>query len=172
MDGPRSNQYYWTTEATKTLIKLRGDREAEFELGGARKSLLWIEICKKMQSMGYDFSAEKVSKKWHNIMITYHKNVSKKNLTGHVNWEFFDEIDTIYKHKRPPSTEYDELSALKQLPEVSFTPFPTAAAAAGKRKSMPKMDPLNYYDDSNPSSSSGGSGYEKKNKFWNFFRTM
>lgn len=103
-----------------------------------------------MQSMGYDFSAEKVSKKWHNIMITYHKNISKKNLTGHVNWEFFEEIDHIYKHKRL-SSEYEEIPALKQLPEVSFTPYPLT-----KRK-MPEMEPNNYYDDSNPSSS-GASG--------------
>lgn len=99
IDDPVSrNQLYWTPDATRYLIKLRAEREADFEQSGARKSLLWIEISDKMRTSGYDFSPEKVSKKWHNIMITYNKNAEKKN--GPVNWEFFDDIDTIYKHRR------------------------------------------------------------------------
>lgn len=91
---------YWTTDATKALIRLRGEREAEFEQGGARKSQLWVDICRLMREMGYDFTAEKVSKKWHNIMITYNKNIGKKIQAGAVNWEFFEDIDIIYKNKR------------------------------------------------------------------------
>lgn len=99
LDDPVSrNQLYWTPDATRYLIKLRAEREADFEQSGARKSLLWVEISDKMRSSGYDFSPEKVSKKWHNIMITYNKNAEKKN--GPVNWEFFEDIDTIYKHRR------------------------------------------------------------------------
>lgn len=89
---------YWTPDATRYLIKLRAEREADFEQSGARKSLLWVEISDKMRASGYDFSPEKVSKKWHNIMITYNKNAEKKN--GPVNWEFFEDIDIIYKHRR------------------------------------------------------------------------
>lgn len=99
IDDPVSrNQLYWTPDATRYLIKLRAEREADFEQSGARKSLLWVEISDKMRASGYDFSPEKVSKKWHNIMITYNKNAEKKN--GPVNWEFFEDIDTIYRHRR------------------------------------------------------------------------
>lgn len=77
---------------------MRAEREGDFEQSGARKSLLWVEISDKMRASGYDFSPEKVSKKWHNIMITYNKNAEKKN--GPVNWEFFEDIDIIYKHRR------------------------------------------------------------------------
>lgn len=99
-ENSRRNQLYWTTDATKTLIKLRGDRESEFEQGGARKSQLWVDICRRMRSLGYDFTPEKVSKKWHNILITYNKNLSKKQHSQQVNWEFFDEIDAVFKNRR------------------------------------------------------------------------
>lgn len=136
-DSRRSNQLYWSTEATKALIKIRGDREPEFEQGGASKSLLWVEIVKKMQSMGYNYSAEKISKKWHNIMITYNKNVQKKNQTGYVNWEFFDEIDVYFKHKREQSSDDGETSY------GYATDNAVAATQILKRKSS--QDEISFY---------------------------
>lgn len=90
---------------------MRGERENEFEQGGARKSQLWVDICRIMRDMGYDFTPEKVSKKWHNIMITYNKNIGKKVQSGNVNWEFFEDIDRYFKEKRLQS--YDDTSSYK-----------------------------------------------------------
>lgn len=98
VDDSSKAALFWTPEATRFLIKLRGDRDAEFEQSGARKSQLWIEICNKMREAGYDFSTEKVSKKWHNITITYHKNLEKKH--GTINWEFFDDMHVIMKNRK------------------------------------------------------------------------
>lgn len=98
IDDQSKGALFWTPEATRYLIKLRGDRDAEFEQSGARKSQLWIEISNKMSEAGYDFSTEKVSKKWHNITITYHKNLEKKH--GSINWEFFDDMHVIMKNRK------------------------------------------------------------------------
>lgn len=125
-DNSRRSQMYWTTDATKALIRLRGEREAEFEQGGARKSQLWVDICRLMREMGYDFTAEKVSKKWHNIMITYNKNIGKKVQAGAVNWEFFEDIDIIYKNKRTQSYDdsyprYDPI--IPSVPQIVSQPL-------------------------------------------------
>lgn len=93
-----SKNAFWTPEATRYLIKLRGDRDADFEASGAKKSQLWIDICNKMRDAGYDFTTEKVSKKWHNITITYHKNLEKRH--GTINWEFFDDMHVIMKNRK------------------------------------------------------------------------
>lgn len=106
----RRNHLYWNVDATKTLIRLRGEREAEFCDSSVRKSRLWEEICQSMRELGYDFSVEKVSKKWHNIMITYNKNTLKKLRTGTVNWDFYDDIDVYYKDKRTQMV-YDDMYA-------------------------------------------------------------
>lgn len=91
------SQLYWTPHATRLLIRIRGSREAEFDQPGAKKSQLWNEICNEMRENGYDLSADKVSKKWHNIMITYSKNKAKKH--GNINWEFFDDIEDVLHNK-------------------------------------------------------------------------
>lgn len=118
------------------LIKLRGEREADFEQSGARKSQLWIEICDKMREHGYDLSAERVSKKWHNIMITYNKNLAKKY--GTVNWEFFEDIDVIYRNKKlqeaddeADAYQYDTPITLDHLKQNGVDLKPTNG---GKRK--------------------------------------
>lgn len=90
--------FCWTTEATRYLIKLRGERDADFDQSGARKSQLWLEISNKMREAGYDFTPEKVSKKWHNITITYQKNTEKD--PSSVNWEFFDDMHAIFRNKK------------------------------------------------------------------------
>lgn len=109
-------------DATKTLIRLRGEREAEFCDSSVRKSRLWEEICQSMRDQGYDFSVEKVSKKWHNIMITYNKNTLKKMRTGAVNWDFYEDIDVYYKDKRTQMV-YDDMylnDSKISLPEATY----------------------------------------------------
>lgn len=90
--------YCWTPEATRLLIKLRTERNADFEQSGARKSQIWVEICSKMRESGYDFTPEKVSKKWHNITITYQKNTEKDPES--VNWEFFNDMHSVFQNKK------------------------------------------------------------------------
>lgn len=90
--------FCWTTDATKLLIKLRGERDADFDQSGARKSQLWLEISNKMRRAGYDFTPEKVSKKWHNITITYQKNTDRE--PGSINWEFFEDMHAIFRNKK------------------------------------------------------------------------
>lgn len=50
-----------------------------------------------MREAGYDFTPEKVSKKWHNITITYQKNAEKD--PNSVNWEFFDDMHNVFQNK-------------------------------------------------------------------------
>lgn len=128
-ENSRRNQLYWTTDATKTLIKLRGDRESEFEQGGARKSQLWVDICRRMRSLGYDFTPEKVSKKWHNILITYNKNLSKKQHSQQVNWEFFDDIDAVFKNRR---IEIESTSSYQEDSSPVTVPAPTKRRATAE----------------------------------------
>lgn len=128
----RRNHLYWNVDATKTLIRLRGEREAEFCDSTVRKSRLWEEICQSMRELGYDFSVEKVSKKWHNIMITYNKNTLKKLRTGSVNWDFYDDIDVYYKDKRTQMI-YDDMylnDSKIAMPEVAYQQSPPMLAAA------------------------------------------
>lgn len=90
--------YCWTPEATRLLIKLRTERNADFEQSGARKSQIWLEICSKMREFGYDFTPEKISKKWHNITITYQKNTEKDPDTVH--WEFFNDMHSVFHNQK------------------------------------------------------------------------
>lgn len=92
------SKQWWTAEATRALMKLRMDRDGEFEQPNARKSQLWIEIAQDMRNAGYDFTVEKVSKKWHNMTITYQKNCDRRS--GRINWEFYEEMDVFYRTKK------------------------------------------------------------------------
>lgn len=110
MDVTTRAPYCWTSEATRLLIKLRGERDVDFEQSGARKSQLWFEICNKMREAGYDFTPEKASKKWHNITITYQKNTEKD--PNSINWEFFDDVHSVYQNKKlQEDTDYNELDS-------------------------------------------------------------
>lgn len=87
-------------------MKLRMDRDAEFDHPNARKSQLWVEITQDMRNAGYDFTVEKVSKKWHNMTITYQKNCDRRS--GRINWEFYDEMDVFYRNKKPLDKAADD----------------------------------------------------------------
>lgn len=105
----QANGLYWTPEATRFLIKLRIDRDGDFENGAGRKSQIWVEICNKMRDAGYDFTPEKVSKKWHNITLTYHKNNEKKH--GVINWEFYDDMHELFKNKQMQNEDSNDSEA-------------------------------------------------------------
>lgn len=102
------SKQWWTPEATRVLIRLRIERDAEFDQPNARKSQLWCEIANEMRKAGYDFTVDKVSKKWHNMTITYHKNCDRPN--GRINWEFYDDLDPFYRNKKmsDPAMDYEE----------------------------------------------------------------
>lgn len=106
--------FCWTPEATRLLIKLRTERNADFEQSGARKSQIWLEICSKMRESGYDFTPEKVSKKWHNITITYQKNTEKDR--DSVNWEFFNDMHSVFQNRKMQednSNDYGDIEPIK-----------------------------------------------------------
>lgn len=106
-DSMSKNLLLWSPEATRLLIKLRGEREDDFSRG-IKKMPLWVEISKEMGRHGYDISVERVSKKWHNLMITYMNNKRKKR-TSH--WEFFDDLEVYYNdaNREIPEIDVDAL---------------------------------------------------------------
>lgn len=68
-----------------------------------------------MRESGYDFTPEKVSKKWHNITITYQKNTEKDPES--VNWEFFHDMHTVFQNKKMQednSIDYGDVDPLRQ----------------------------------------------------------
>lgn len=99
-----SHYMYWDQNATRCLIRLRGERELDFDGNNGRKGQMWMEISDRMAEQGYDFGVEKVSKKWHNIMMTYHKNVKKKQQHGRVNWEYFQDLEMYYQGRNSSGT--------------------------------------------------------------------
>lgn len=111
-----TNGLYWTSEATRLLIKLRIERDADFESGAGRKSQIWMEICNKMREAGYDFTPEKVSKKWHNITLTYHKNNEKKH--GTINWEFYDDMHILFQNKQVQNDDSNDSEILPVANDV------------------------------------------------------
>lgn len=90
----------WTTEATRALIHIRGPMEGRFSEGRQKRTALWLHCTRQLQKMGFRYSAAKVQKKWHNILITYNKNLCKKYSCGYVHWEFFEEMFKYLQGKR------------------------------------------------------------------------
>lgn len=99
------NAMQWSPEATRLLIKLRAERENDF-LRGMKKISLWHEISQEMGRHGYYISVERVSKKWHNLMITYMNNKSRKKAS---HWEFFDDLEALYNSQDIPEIDVDTL---------------------------------------------------------------
>uniref|UniRef100_A0A1A9ZYR8 Myb/SANT-like DNA-binding domain-containing protein n=1 Tax=Glossina pallidipes TaxID=7398 RepID=A0A1A9ZYR8_GLOPL len=90
----------WTTEATRALIHVRGPMENRFCEGRHKRTALWLQCTRQLQKMGFRYNAAKVQKKWHNILITYNKNLSKKYATGYVHWEFFEDMFKYLQGKK------------------------------------------------------------------------
>ncbi|XP_061389881.1 uncharacterized protein LOC133325072 [Musca vetustissima] len=97
----------WTTDATRALIHIRGPMEHRFTEGRQKRTALWLHCTRQLQKMGFRYSAGKVQKKWHNILITYNKNLSKKFTSGYVHWEFFEEM---YKYLQGKKADFNESS--------------------------------------------------------------
>ncbi|CAD7013525.1 unnamed protein product [Ceratitis capitata] len=90
----------WTTEATRALIHIRGPMQGMFTEGRQKRTALWLHCTRQLQKLGFRYSAAKVQKKWHNILITYSKNLPKKQTSGYVHWEFFEEMHKYLKDKK------------------------------------------------------------------------
>lgn len=94
----------WTTEATRALIHIRGPMEGSFTEGRQKRTALWLHCTRQLQRLGFRYSAAKVQKKWHNILITYNKNLNKKYVSGYVHWEFFEEM---FKYLQGKKADFD-----------------------------------------------------------------
>ncbi|KAH8297093.1 hypothetical protein KR044_004848, partial [Drosophila immigrans] len=106
----------WTTEATRALIHIRGPMEGSFTEGRQKRTALWLHCTRQLQRLGFRYSAAKVQKKWHNILITYNKNLNKKYVSGYVHWEFFEEM---FKYLQGKKADFD-----MQLPTATATATP------------------------------------------------
>ncbi|KAM7346137.1 uncharacterized protein ACRADG_012118 [Cochliomyia hominivorax] len=112
----------WTTEATRALIHVRGPMESRFSEGRQKRTALWLHCTRQLQKMGFRYSAAKVQKKWHNILITYNKNLCKKYTCGYVHWEFFEEM---FKYLQGKRANFETPVGNKQLPPLQMkTPTP------------------------------------------------
>lgn len=98
----------WTTDATRALIHIRGPMEGSFTEGRQKRTALWISVTRQLQKLGFRYSAAKVQKKWHNILITYNKNLSKKFHSGYVHWEFFEEMFKYLQGKKAECDQYSQ----------------------------------------------------------------
>ncbi|XP_016957103.1 uncharacterized protein LOC108029386 [Drosophila biarmipes] len=133
----------WTTEATRALIHIRGPMEGSFTEGRQKRTALWLHCTRQLQRLGFRYSAAKVQKKWHNILITYNKNLSKKYVSGYVHWEFFEEMFKYLQGKKadfdmhlpqqpsnvpqapPPANEQNQIQGLtQQTIQLQPTPVP------------------------------------------------
>ncbi|KAI8118141.1 hypothetical protein FF38_02645 [Lucilia cuprina] len=112
----------WTTEATRALIHIRGPMEHLFTEGRQKRTALWLHCTRQLQKMGFRYSAAKVQKKWHNILITYNKNLCKKYTSGYVHWEFFEEM---FKYLQGKRAHFDFPPIKKQPPPMQIKSSPT-----------------------------------------------
>ncbi|XP_030387455.1 putative uncharacterized protein DDB_G0294196 isoform X2 [Scaptodrosophila lebanonensis] len=78
--------------------------EGSFTEGRQKRTALWLHCTRQLQRLGFRYSAAKVQKKWHNILITYNKNLSKKYVSGYVHWEFFEEM---FKYLQGKKADFD-----------------------------------------------------------------
>ncbi|XP_055837965.1 uncharacterized protein LOC129906293 [Episyrphus balteatus] len=118
-DGRNPYERAWTTEATRALIHIRGPMEDKFTEGRQKRTALWLSVTRQLQKLGFRYNAAKVQKKWHNILITYNKNLNKKFLAGYVHWEFFEEM---FKYLQGKKAECDTIVSGAQFQDESQYP--------------------------------------------------
>lgn len=111
---------YWDQTATRLLIQLRMEFDPAFEANFGRRNNVWMELAARMAEAGYDFGIEKVSKKWHNILTTYNKNLQKMKEKGHVNWEYFDDM-AAYVKTREAAAEFNTSGGHPQSDESNYS---------------------------------------------------
>ncbi|XP_055921199.1 uncharacterized protein LOC129952575 [Eupeodes corollae] len=118
-DGRNPYERAWSTEATRALIHIRGPMEEKFTEGRQKRTALWLSVTRHLQKLGFRYNAAKVQKKWHNILITYNKNLNKKFLAGYVHWEFFEEM---FKYLQGKKAECDTIVSNAQFGDESQYP--------------------------------------------------
>lgn len=116
----RNPNMYWDQKSTRLLIQLRIEFDPAFEANFGRRNNVWLELANRMAEAGYDFGMEKVSKKWHNILTTYNKNLQKKQIRGYVNWEYFDDM-TAYVKTRNESYQLEFTSAQPESGDSNYS---------------------------------------------------
>ncbi|KAH8407549.1 hypothetical protein KR222_005265, partial [Zaprionus bogoriensis] len=119
----------WTTEATRALIHIRGPMEGSFTEGRQKRTALWLHCTRQLQRLGFRYSAAKVQKKWHNILITYNKNLNKKYVSGYVHWEFFEEM---FKYLQGKKADFD-----MQLQPATVTSTATSTSTSATTTQQP-----------------------------------
>ncbi|XP_037953402.1 uncharacterized protein LOC119683669 [Teleopsis dalmanni] len=119
----------WTNDATRALIHIRGPMEDRFTEGRQKRTALWLSCTRQLQRLGYRYSAAKVQKKWHNILITYNKNLSKKYACGFVHWEFFEDMFKYLQGKKADCDASFQLNSQSQIdsnsPQIKQSGTPT-----------------------------------------------
>ncbi|XP_017125698.1 uncharacterized protein LOC108145027 [Drosophila elegans] len=125
----------WTTEATRALIHIRGPMEGSFTEGRQKRTALWLHCTRQLQRLGFRYSAAKVQKKWHNILITYNKNLNKKYVSGYVHWEFFEEM---FKYLQGKKADFD-MQLPQQTTTVAQAPTPTNGQIQAQGLSQPPI---------------------------------
>lgn len=97
--------------------------EHRFTEGRQKRTALWLHCTRQLQKMGFRYSAAKVQKKWHNILITYNKNLSKKYVSGYVHWEFFEEMFKYLQGKKA-DFEVPQQNVKKEQQQKPLQPQP------------------------------------------------
>ncbi|XP_053965442.1 uncharacterized protein LOC128867889 [Anastrepha ludens] len=141
----------WTTEATRALIHIRGPMQGMFTEGRQKRTALWLHCTRQLQKLGFRYSAAKVQKKWHNILITYSKNLPKKKTSGYVHWEFFEEMHKYLKDKKVDMYDFQLKSIPCHKPAGQQQPAPSNFQHAREIKETPSManEMMTQYSDGN-----------------------
>ncbi|EDW02317.1 putative uncharacterized protein DDB_G0294196 [Drosophila grimshawi] len=150
----------WTTEATRALIHIRGPMEGSFTEGRQKRTALWLHCTRQLQRLGFRYSAAKVQKKWHNILITYNKNLNKKYVSGYVHWEFFEEM---FKYLQGKKADFDmqlqPAAAAKQKQQQQLQQQQQAPQSQSQSQSQqqqqqqqqpPPLKPISYQNSVTP----------------------
>lgn len=111
----------WTTDATRALVHIRGSMEEKFNDSRCKRTKLWSQVAKQLYKLGYKYNSAKVQKKWHNILITYNKNLNKKYATGYVHWEFFEEMYKYLQGKRASLIGTSTVTSSSSLHQAATT---------------------------------------------------
>ncbi|XP_064547905.1 PH domain-containing protein DDB_G0275795 isoform X1 [Drosophila montana] len=151
----------WTTEATRALIHIRGPMEGSFTEGRQKRTALWLHCTRQLQRLGFRYSAAKVQKKWHNILITYNKNLNKKYVSGYVHWEFFEEMFKYLQGKKadfdmqlqpagasvqvqpqPPQSQQQQQSQLQLQPQQELLQYQKKPTTPQLQDTQPYITPV------------------------------
>lgn len=92
-DDTEDNENHWSYSETSALLSAYANCKKKFKEG--RKSKLWEEVSRELQSVGVQKSAESCEKKWKKMFSVY--KIHKLNKTGPGRFQFYQEIDDILK---------------------------------------------------------------------------